>query len=236
MNDIRKLVLKHRSDFISALTIALTFIAILCIYFSFAVRVQSNDECYWIPKDITKDSSEVRFDRVKVGGVSWNAGIRDGDYLIGINGHKIKGTIQAQLILDDIKEGDFAKYEVRKTNGEILNTKVYVKKLLQFGYLAQSISALFWILIAFIVYSAKPDGLAQKLFYSLGAFIVLSSISVLFPYGLYFKNFVIERPIVALISGVILIIGICKDHFYLGCCFNKPYRHRNGDFTLLYKS
>ena len=172
MNEIRRIILKHRSDMISALTIALTFIAILCIYFALEVRVQSNDECLWVPTEIKPDSSEVKFDLVKEHGVSWNAGIRDGDYLIGINGKKIKGTIQAQLILDKVKSGSFADYEVRKPDGTILKTKVYVKKLIQFGYLAQSISALFWILIAFIVYTAKPGGLAQKLFYSLGVFIV----------------------------------------------------------------
>ncbi|MFZ2324951.1 MAG: SpoIIE family protein phosphatase [Ignavibacteriaceae bacterium] len=207
MNEIRRIILKHRSDMISALTIALTFIAILCIYFALEVRVHSNDECLWVPTKIKSDSSEVKFNKVKVSGVSWNAGIRNGDYLVGINGQKIKNTIQAQLILDEVKSGDFADYEVRKPDGKILNTKVYVKKLVQFGYLAQSISALFWILIAFIVYTAKPGGLAQKLFYSLGVFIVLSSTAVLFPLGLYFQIFITERPLVAFIAVTILIVS-----------------------------
>lgn len=227
MNEIRRIILKHRSDMISALTIALTFIAILCIYFALEVRVQSNDECLWVPTKIKSDSSEVKFNKVKVSGVSWNAGIRNGDYLLGINGKKIKSTEQAQLILDEVKGGDFADYEVRKSDGTILKTKVYVKKLVQFGYLAQSISALFWILIAFIVYTAKPGGLAQKLFYSLGVFIVLSSIAVLFPFNLYFRTFITERPLVAFVAVTILIISqvlVPLIMLYFVWTFPKPFK------------
>ncbi len=234
MNNIRRLFLKHRSDLIEALTIILTFIAILSIYFSFAVRVQSNDECLWSQQKDMADSTAIKFTFVKVGGVSWNAGIRNGDYLVGINGVKVKNTIQAQLILDEVKGGEYADYEVRKANGEILYTKVYVKKLTQFGSLAQSISALIWLLIGYIVYTAKPDGLPQKLFYALGVFIVLSTIGILFPFGLYFQNFVLERPIVALISGVVLITSQVLSTLimlYFVWTFPKPFEFAKKEFV-----
>lgn len=234
MNNVRRLVLKHRSDLFSALTIILTFIAILCIYFAFEVRVQSNDECLWVPQKVLSDSTVIKFDFVKVNGVSWNAGIRDGDYLVAINGTRIKNTLQAQLILDEVKSGQFAKYEVRKADGQILNTKVYVKKLIQFGSLAQSISALIWLLIGFIVYTAKPDGLAQKLFYALGVFTVLSSIGVLFPFGLYLRIFIFERPVVALISGSILIVSqilVPLIMLYFVWTFPKPFNFAKKEFV-----
>ncbi|MCK7528434.1 MAG: hypothetical protein MZV64_68130 [Ignavibacteriales bacterium] len=47
--------------------------------------------------------------------------------------------------------------------------------------LAQAISALLYLLIGFIVYSAKPDGIAQKLFFGLGVFTVLGAANILFP-------------------------------------------------------
>ncbi len=234
MDKIRRLILKHRSDLISALTIILTFIAILSIYFAFAVRVQSNDECLWSPQKVMADSSAIKFTFVKVGGVSWNAGIRNGDYLVGINGVKVRNTTQAQLILDEVKGGEYANYEVRKANGEILHTKVYVKKLTKFEFLAQSISALIWLLIGYIVYTAKPDGLPQKLFYALGVFIVLSTIGILFPFGLYFQNFVFERPIVALISGIILIISQVLSTLimlYFVWTFPKPFEFAKKEFV-----
>jgi hypothetical protein len=234
MNEIRRLILKHRSDIFSALTIFLTFIAILCIYFAFEVRVQSNDECLWEPHKVTSDSSIVKFDKVKVNGVSWNAGIRNGDYLVGINGTKIKSTIQAQLILDEVKSADFAAYEVRKPDGKILNTKVYIKKLIQIDSLSAAISGLIWLLIGFIVYSAKPNGLAQKLFYSIGVFAVLTSTGVLFPLGLYFRIFVFEHPFVALLSVSILIISrvlVPLITLFFVWTFPKPFEFAKKEFV-----
>ena len=67
----------------------------------------------------------------------------------------------------------------KKPDGEIVSTKVYVKKLIQYGSLASSLSALFWMLIGFIVLTAKPEGRTHKLFYALGVFAVFTSMSVL---------------------------------------------------------
>lgn len=234
MNNIRRLFLKHKSDLISALTIILIVVAIVSIYFSLEVRVQSNDECLWLPQKDMADSTAIKFDLVKVNGVAWNAGIRNGDELVGINGTKVKTTIQAQLILDEVKGGEFADYEVRKPNGEIIHTKVYVKKLIQFGSLAQAISALIWILIGYIVYTAKPDGLPQKLFYSLAVFIVLSNIGILFPFGLYFQIFVLERPVVAVISGAILVMSQVLAPLillYFVWTFPKPFEFAKKEFV-----
>lgn len=234
MNNIRRLILKHKSDLISALTILLVFVAILSIYFAFEVRVQSNDECLWVPMEKKTDSLAVKFDLVKVNGVAWNAGIRDGDYLVGINGQKIKNTIQAQLILDEVKSGEYADYEVKKTDGTIFNTKVQVKKLIQFGSLAQAISSLIWLLIGFIVYSANPNGLAQKLFYALGVFTVLSSIGILFPFGLYFQIFIMNHPFVAIFAGAILIISqvlVPLIMLYFVWTFPKPFKFAKKEFV-----
>lgn len=234
MHNIRRLILKHKSDLISALTIILIVVAIVSIYFSLEVRVQSNDECLWLSEKDMSDSAQIKFDLVKVKGVAWNAGIRDGDILLGINGTKVNTTIQAQLILDEVKGGAYADYEVKKPDGKIIHTKVYVKKLIQFGSLAQAISALIWILIGYIVYTAKPDGLPQKLFYSLSVFIVLSNIGILFPFGLYFQNFVLERPAVAIISGTLLIISQVLAPLillYFVWTFPRPFEFAKKEFV-----
>ncbi|MCU0342283.1 MAG: SpoIIE family protein phosphatase [Ignavibacterium sp.] len=208
MNNIKRFFLKYRLNIASGLTIFLAFIAVLSIYFSLEVRLQSNDECLWLPKKESKDSTIIIFDKVKVDGVSWNAGIRDGDQLLQINSIPLKSTLQAQEILNKYDSGELADYVVKKKSGEILKTKVYVKKLVQFGSLASAISGLIFLLIGFIVYSAKPDGLAQRLFYALGVFAVLSAAVVLFPLDdLFFMKFIAEQPKTALITGSIVIIS-----------------------------
>ncbi|HEX7358333.1 MAG TPA: SpoIIE family protein phosphatase [Ignavibacteriaceae bacterium] len=207
MNNLRRFFLKYKLNIVSGLTILLAFIAVLSIYFSLEVRVQSNDECLWLPKKIAQDSTLIYFDKVKENGVSWNAGIRNGDQLLEINHIKLKSTIQAQEILNKFNSGEYAAYTVKKKSGELLHTKVYVKKLVQFASLAAAISGLLFLLIGFIVYTAKPDGLAQKLFYALGALSVISAANILFPFDLFFTKFIVEKPFVSFVVLSIVIVS-----------------------------
>ncbi len=205
MNIFKKFFLKHRLTIASGVSIILAFIGVLSIYYTLNIRVQSNDECLWIQDKAAKDSLEIIFDKVKVDGVSWKAGIRDGDHLLEINHIQLKNTTQAQSILNRYKDGDVADYTVKKKSGEILRTKVTIKKLIKFDHLAASISGLIFLLIGFIVYTAKPDGRAQKLFYALGVTSVLAAANILLPGELYFSQFLKEQPLIALISGTIII-------------------------------
>ena len=208
MNRFKRIFLKYRLNIASGLTLILAFIAVLSIYFSLEVRLQSNDECLWEPKKVSKDSIEIYFDKVKVNGVAWNAGIRNGDQLLEIDGVKLSGTLQAQEVLNKFDSGEHADYVVKKPNGEVLKTQVFVKKLIQFGALAQDISALLFLLIGFIVFTAKPDGLAHRLFYLIGVFTVLSAAVVLFPLDdLFFIKFIAEQPKTALLAGSIVLIS-----------------------------
>ena len=127
------MVLKYRLNIVTGLTLFLAFVAVLSIYVSLEVRLQSNDECLWNPEKVSKDSVAIFFSKVKVNGVSWNAGIRDGDQLLEIDGVKLSGLLQAQEVLNKFDSGKLANYVVKKPNGEILRTQVFVKKLVQFG-------------------------------------------------------------------------------------------------------
>ena len=82
---------------------------------------------------------------------------------------------------------EWCKVEVKR-DGKIYSTKVFVKKLVQFDWLASCLSALFWMLIGFIVLTSKPDGRIHRLFYLWGVMTVLSSLMVHLPiYGEYDK-------------------------------------------------
>jgi hypothetical protein len=78
-------------------------VAILNIYYSVEVRVTSNDECIWAPKKVSKDSVAHFFEMVKFKGVTWNAGIRNGDQLIEIGGKTIYNAMQATKIFNNYK-------------------------------------------------------------------------------------------------------------------------------------
>lgn len=172
MDPVKKNLIRYRSKIIIVMSLFLILLAFGNIIIITTVMPVSNDECLWIPEK-RADSSAIRFETVKVGGVTWNAGIRDGDYLLAMNGIKLKTPMQAKYILDKIPGGDYAEYTVKKRNGEVFNTKVYVKKLIDFPLLGIGLLGFFWQIIAFIVLMAKPDGRIQRVFYAIGATLIL---------------------------------------------------------------
>jgi serine phosphatase RsbU (regulator of sigma subunit) len=206
MNNLKRFFLKYRLNIASGLTLILAFTAVLSIYFSLEIRVTSNDECIWDPIKVTQDSMKMVFKNVKIEGVTYNAGIRDGDLLLQIDNKNLKTTFEAQRILNEFKSGEYADYTIQKPDGKIVYTKVYVKKLIQFGSLAAAISGLLYLLIGFLVYTAKPDGLAQKLFFAIGVLGVLAATHVFFPLNdIYFKSFITDHSVVAILAAIIII-------------------------------
>ncbi|HEY6435367.1 MAG TPA: hypothetical protein VIY47_02165, partial [Ignavibacteriaceae bacterium] len=218
MRTFKTLLLKYRSNLIVIISIILIGIAFLNIYTAVEVKVTSNDECLWVKKKITKDSTALFFDFVKVGGVSWNAGIRDGDQLVEIKNITLHSDFQAQEILNKYNYGELADYKYLR-DGKTYSTKVYVKKLVEFGWLAGSLSALFWMLIGFIVLTAKPDGRIHRMFYLLGVISVLTSLNTLLPrYGDYLKFFQ-DYGVLAVLVGSFYLIGLCFAPFVINYFF-----------------
>src|ERR1035437_9417243 len=172
MDKIKNLIARNRQQLIIVSAIFLLLIGILNLFFVFVARATSNDECLWVP-----GKKGVFFDKVKVNGVTWNAGIRNGDQLISINKEKITDVFVAQSILNKVKGGDYAHYTFKKGDKEI-GTKVYVKKLINFSQAGLALLGFFWLVIGFIVVSAKPEGYLQRLFYRIGACFVLFDVFV----------------------------------------------------------
>ncbi len=168
------LFLKYRKKILLPVTSILFVIGLINIYFTINITPRSNDECLWVPKYVNKDSTAFVFDLVKVGGVTWNAGIRDGDTLLAINGKKFDDLITASNLIDRLARGDTANYTI-KHGQNVRITKVKIKKLISFGGLAVNLLAIIWLVVGFIVIYAKPDGRTQRLFYRIGVLFILYS-------------------------------------------------------------
>ena len=212
MKKIKALYLKFRLKLITLASFFLIGIAVVNIYYVLEVRVTSNDECYWIPMKVNPDSTAIFFERVKVEGVTWNAGIRDGDQLIEIDKQVLNSTFHAQAILNEFDSGEYAEYKYIR-DGKVYVTQVYIKKLIMYGNLAATLNALFWMIIGFIVLTAKPDGRIQQLFYILGVLSVLSSIYVLVPMLGDFHKMYTEFGFVSIAVGIIWSIAISFGPF-----------------------
>ena len=130
MQSLRDLLTKYRKRLLIPTAIILGIIVLLEFYFVFEITPQPNDECLWIDKKVGKDSLKIYFDEVKFEGVTWNAGIRDGDELIAINGTRITDFGIANAELNAMTSGDSALYKISR-DGQVFETKVEVKKLLR---------------------------------------------------------------------------------------------------------
>ncbi len=203
---IKTIINKHFSHLILFLTAVLFMISALNYFYLFDVTAQSNDECLWRDSKFSSKKNIIRFDLVKVDGVTWVAGIRNGDRLVAINGTIVQNTLSASKILDEVASGDFATYIVER-NGKQFSAKVYVKKLVAFNNLAFTLLSSFWLLVGFFVLMAKPDGKIQRLFYSVGAFSVLFSMNSLLTRGQQVDNPIFNSLILLLSVDVLIIFG-----------------------------
>ncbi|MBU1097214.1 MAG: SpoIIE family protein phosphatase [Bacteroidetes bacterium] len=174
MQTIRDLITKYRKQLLTPALIFLFSLVMVQLYFTFEITRQPNDECIWSPKLSDDEELGFFFEDVKFEGVTWNAGIRDGDQLIEINGKKIENLQIASLTLYSLDTGDSATYRVSR-DGRTFDAKVEVKKLTQIGGLAYILIGAIWLLVGAIVINAKPDGFTQVLFFRIGATLVLFS-------------------------------------------------------------
>ncbi|MCK9212288.1 MAG: SpoIIE family protein phosphatase [Ignavibacteriaceae bacterium] len=194
---------KHFSHIILFLSSILMMICALNFFYIFDVTAQSNDECLWRDSDFNGKNNVIHFDIVKVGGVTWAAGIRNGDRLISINGIPCKNTLDASKALDKVSSGDYAVY-VFERNGQQFTGNVYVKKLIAFNILAFTLFSSFWFIVGFFVLMAKPEGKIQRLFFSVGAFTVLFAMNSLLNRGLQVDNPILRN--IVLFRGVSVLI------------------------------
>jgi serine phosphatase RsbU (regulator of sigma subunit) len=174
MNKLKQFKERHNQKLTIFFSAVVFIAAVINLVYQFEVNVTSNDECLWKEKFVSEDSIKVVFESVKVGGVAWEAGIRDGYELLEINKIPAKNTQVLQIELNKVEEGKYADYKVKKPGGEIFDTKVRVKKLISFAQVGLVLLGMIWAVIGFIVIMAKPDGQIQKLFYRIGVAFVLS--------------------------------------------------------------
>ncbi len=173
MNSLKLYYNRYKKNIIIILTSVLFFIGLVNFYFIFDITPQPNDECIWREGKDENGNFVYIFEQVKFEGVTWNAGIRDGDYLLEIEGVRaINATVANRALLS--AENGFAEYKVSR-NGNVFTTEVEVKRLIQFGGLAFILLSFIWLIVGHIVVMAKPFGKVQTVFYRIGAALVLFS-------------------------------------------------------------
>ncbi|MCB9218507.1 MAG: SpoIIE family protein phosphatase [Ignavibacteriales bacterium] len=208
-----RLLSKYRKKLILPVTLLLAIIGFITIYFILNITSHTNDECLWKEEKVGDDSLRIYFDLVKYKGVTWNAGIRDGDDFIAIDGKKLRNTYHASYLADRKPSGDSLIFTVSR-NGQLFDTTIRVKKIIGFGNLAISLLGLIWLAVGFVVLSSKPYGFPQILFYRIGALFVMFSTGALFG-GNNILNPIWKYPVLMVFIDLIWVFGIVFLPFLL---------------------
>ncbi|KUO63296.1 hypothetical protein APF79_09820 [bacterium BRH_c32] len=214
MNKIKQILQSNRKGVIIFSFLILLILSSVNYYSIFFVTAQSNDECLWVLKVNDEGKTFIQFDQVKFEGVAWNAGVRDGDILLSIDGVKVNNLVKASQILDSVQKGDYATYEFSRY-GQVYEGKVQVKKFIDFPGLSFTLLGTIWILVGFFVLMAKPEGKTQQSFFMIGANIVLYSMATLFFRESFTNSIIYQSIFVAIAAMVLWTIGASFLPFYI---------------------
>jgi len=158
----------------SKLRLLIILLALYCFALSlnifYKVMVQdriTTDDCLWIPvKDTTAERIIYKITDIIPGGVADEAGIKEGDILLEINGLSFLSNEEASNILNSYSD-ETIRYTLLR-NDETIFKDIYVYKFVNILFL------IFWLLgtgflfVGFIVGFSKPSELTSKLFFFLG--------------------------------------------------------------------
>ena len=121
-------------------------------------RVVGNDQCRWVDRGY----SRLLITDLVHGGVAEQAGIKDGDFLIAINGQQFNIALDAQSIINKYS-GSKVTYTIDR-GGNISTVEILILKSINLGYLSQFLLGLGFLLVGYIVVMVKPLGKIQRMF------------------------------------------------------------------------
>jgi len=157
------------------LRFVILLIAFICLLLNiiafennFVSKRMTTDDCLWEIKT-GKDSSDMKLVITNIinEGVADQAGIKDGDLLLAINGIELNNTISAMDVLNRYSN-EFITYTILR-NGEVFNLRIWVYKFISYSFLIFWIIGLAFLLVGTIVGYSKPKEATSKLFFFFSA-------------------------------------------------------------------
>jgi sigma-B regulation protein RsbU (phosphoserine phosphatase) len=121
-------------------------------------RQTGNDQCRWV----SKGESRLVITDIVHGGVTDQAGIKNGDVLVKIDGQGFSKDFNAQAMIN-AKVASYVTYTIER-NGVQFDIRVLILKLINLVYLALFLFGLGFLLVGYVVVIAKPQGSIQRMF------------------------------------------------------------------------
>lgn len=231
---------ENKFRFIYAI-IALFFLtlSLMSFYNNLIARKMTTDDCLWESVNGNeKYDSTLIITQIIPGGVADEAGLKDQDILIAINGQKYNGTAQAMLILNNYRN-EIVTYTIIR-NGIIYNVNIWVYKYFNILFFITWLLGIGFLIVGLMVGYSKPKELTSKLFFFLGCTASIGLISSSSPFG-YTLN-LDNNGIVKLINvAIIYMFVICFIffsslllHFLLTFPLKYDFKHRKNIIWLIY--
>jgi serine phosphatase RsbU (regulator of sigma subunit) len=215
--------------------VILTVIALYCFAFAAFVFIKvmvtdrvSNDDCLWVTEYNGKKANEGFFiDQIVPGGVADDAGLKNGDLLLAIDGKKFKDSREAMDLINSV-DNEIIPYTILR-NGEILNVNIKLYKLFNVTFLIFLLLGLGFLLNGFLVGYSKPKELSSQIFFFLGCsatlgFSAYGTQGVFGDKSLWYTNFLI---------GNILFFPLFV-HFFLTYPIKYEFKNRKKLLIALY--
>ncbi|MFA5012857.1 MAG: SpoIIE family protein phosphatase [Ignavibacteria bacterium] len=236
-NNISENTLRFFIILIAFFCLILSLIAFENNFFS---KRMTTDDCLWIDKTDSLGNHFLMITQIIPGGVADEAGIKDGDLLIAINGISLSQSMKAMDILNKFSS-EFITYTVLR-NDEIMDFKIWVYKFTNYSFLIFWIVGLGFLFVGTAVGYSKPKELTSKLFFffSAAASIGLIMYSGTSPAGaIQIEIVTIWQKIFFITLNILFLTGaVCIPPLYVHLFLTFPvkyeFRRRKLFILLLY--
>ncbi len=152
MNELKR-------QFVSALLVLLTVAAVSCAVINFQQQStyhQPEDGAIWVERDVAGAQAVVALN-VTAGGPAEKAGIRAGDVILGINGHKIARSVNVAQALALAGTWSKADYSLRRQGVDIPATVYVGERAIDSAVYYQYVVGLAWLLVGLFVYFRRGN-------------------------------------------------------------------------------
>lgn len=179
------------------------FLSLMSFYNNLIAKKMTTDDCLWEPvNENMKFDSALYITQIIPGGVADEAGLKDNDILIAINGQRFKGTGDAMRILNKYSN-EIITYTILR-NGIYYNVNIWVYKYFNIMFLITWLLGLGFLSVGLMVGYSKPKELTSKLFFFLGCTASIGLIASSNPLG-FFDNME-SLPIGKLLYNILYLI------------------------------
>ena len=221
--------------------IALFFLtlSLMSFYNNMIARKMTTDDCLWEPVNANnKHDSILYITQIIPGGVADEAGLKEKDMLIAINGQEFKGTGDAMRLLNKYRN-EIITYTIIR-NGVFYNVNIWVYKYFNILFLITWLLGFGFLSVGLMVGYSKPKELTSKLFFFLGCTASIGLIASSNPLGFIdsLESMAIGKVIYTILYltyiNALVLFSPLLLHFLLTFPIKYGFRHRNAIIIFAY--